>query len=100
MRNEICTLVTLIASGSEVEPAENEVFCKKASCVRNEFYQAYAVGLSPKLTLEIDPEDYESASILKSEELVTPQQVVYKGARYNILRTFQKDESTLSLIMV
>lgn len=97
MRNEVCILVTLTASGSEVDPAEIEVFCNKASCTRSEFYQAYAVGLSPKLSLEIDPEDFENASILENEELVNPQQVVYKGARYNILRTFQKDESTLSL---
>ena len=97
MRNEVCILVTLTADGSEVDPAEKEVFCNKASCTRSEFYQAYAVGLSPKLSLEIDPEDFENASILKDEELVNPQQVVYKGARYNILRTFQKDESTLSL---
>lgn len=97
MRNEVCMLVTLIANGSEVDPAENEVFCNKVSCTRSEYYQAYAVGLSPKLTFEIDPEDFENASILKDEELVTPQQIVYKGARYNILRTFQKDESTLSV---
>ena len=97
MRNEVCILITLTADGSKVDPAEIEVFCNKASCTRSEFYQAYAVGLSPKLSLEIDPEDFENASILKNEELVNPQQVVYKGARYNILRTFQKDESTLSL---
>ncbi len=97
MRNDICTLVTLTADGSEVEPMENEVFCEKSSCTRSEFYQAYAVGLSPKLTLEIDPEDYENASVIKSEQIINPQQVMYKGARYNILRSYQKDESTLSL---
>jgi hypothetical protein len=97
MRNDICTLVTLTADGSEVEPMENEVFCEKSSCTRSEFYQAYAVGLSPKLTLEIDPEDYENASVIQSEQIVNPQQVMYKGARYNILRSYQKDESTLSL---
>lgn len=97
MRNDICTLVTLTADGSEVEPAENEVFCEKSSCTRSEFYQAYAVGLSPKLTLEIDPEDYENASVIQSEQIINPQQVMYKGARYNILRSYQKDESTLSL---
>ncbi len=97
MRNDICTLVTLAADGSEVEPTENEVFCEKSSCTRSEFYQAYAVGLSPKLTLEIDPEDYENASVIQSEQIINPQQVMYKGARYNILRSYQKDESTLSL---
>lgn len=97
MRNEVCILVTLTTNGSEVGPVEKEIFCNKASCTRSEFYQAYAVGLSPKLSLEIDPDDFENASILKDEELVSPQQVVYKGAKYNILRTFQKDESTLSL---
>ena len=97
MRNEVCILVALTTDGSKVDPVGQEVFCNKASCTRSEFYQAYAVGLSPKLSLEIDPEDFENASILKNEELVNPQQVVYKGARYNILRTFQKDESTLSM---
>ena len=97
MRNDICTLVTLTADGSEVKSEKIEIFCEKVSCTRSEFYQAYAVGLSPKLSLEIDPEDYENASILKNEELINPQQVIYKGARYNILRTYQKDESTLSL---
>lgn len=97
MRNDICILITRIANGSEVNLIENEVFCEKSSCTRNEFYQAYGVGLSPKTALEISPDDYENASILQNEELIIPQQVVYKGARYNILRTFQKDESTLSL---
>ena len=97
MRNDICTLVTLTADGSEVDQTEYEIFCEKASCTRSEFYQAYAVGLSPKLTLEIDPEDYENASVLEDKVLTNPHQVIYKGARYNILRTYQKDESTLSM---
>lgn len=99
MRNDVCTLITLMADGSQVTPTEKMIFCEKVSCTRSEFYRAYAVGLAPKLALEIDPEDYENASILKDEVLTNPQQVLYKGARYNIVRTFSAEESTLSLIV-
>lgn len=97
MRNDVCTLHIRVANGSQVTETSKEIFCTKSSCVRNEFYQAYGVGLQAKLNIDIDPEDYESMSILLNEKLITPQKLTFKGAVYNILRTYQKDESTLSL---
>lgn len=97
MRNDVCTLITRTANGSQISENEIEIFCEKSSCTRSEFYQAYGVGLSPKLNLEIDPEDYENASVLVGDKNITPQKVIHNGAKYNILRTYQKDESILSL---
>ena len=99
MRNDVCTLIIRVANGSQVTETSKEIFCTKSSCVRSEFYQAYGVGLKPKLNIDIDPEDYDSMSILSNGTLITPQKVAYNGAVYNILRTYQdpKDESTLSL---
>ena len=97
MRNDICILHIRVANGSEVTETSKEIFCTKSSCSRSEFYQAYGVGLRAKLNIDIDPDDYDSMSILSSGKLIVPQKITYKGSVYNILRTYQKDESTLSL---
>ncbi len=97
MRNELCILITYEHEGSQIKENKKEVFCKKVSCTRSEHYQAYAAGLLPRFNLEIDPKDYENESKIIEEELIIPQKVIYKGARYNIIRGFDKDESTLSL---
>lgn len=97
MRNDVCTLHIRVANGNQVTETSKEIFCAKSSCVRSEFYQAYGVGLQAKLNIDIDPVDYESMSILLNGKLITPQKLTFKDAVYNILRTYQKDESTLSL---
>lgn len=99
MRNDVCTLHIRVANGSQVTETNKEIFCTKSSCVRSEFYQAYGVGLQAKLNIDIDSEDFDSMSILFNGKLITPQKLTYKGAVYNILRTYQdpKDESKLSL---
>lgn len=97
MRNDVCTLIIRVGSGSQINETSKEIFCEKSSCSRSEFYQAYGVGLQPKLNIDIDPEDYESMSIVSGGKMITPQRLTFNGATYNILRTYQKDESTLSL---
>lgn len=93
MRNDICTLIATYADGEEIKRRELEIFCSRKSAGRSEYYAAYAVGLKPRLILEIDPLDWESIS----EQGSQADKVLYNGVEYNILRDYQKNESSLEL---
>lgn len=60
MRNDVCTLIGLIVQESKVTRVEKEIYCRRKSSTRSEFYSAYAVGLRPKFLFEIDPFDWEA----------------------------------------
>ena len=93
MRNEICTLVVCYNNGAAVERREQEIFCSRKSPARSEYYAAYAVGLKPRLILEINPLDWES--MCDSGE--RPNKVIFRGEEMNILRDYQSDESSMEL---
>lgn len=93
MRNEICTLVVCYNDGAEVKRREQEIFCSRKSTARSEYYAAYAVGLKPRLILEIDPLDWEFMCVSGEQ----PNKVIYKDKEWNILRDYQKNESSLEL---
>lgn len=97
MRNDICILITDMPNGNQIESIETEVWCEKTSCTRSEFYQAYAVGQNPKYNLDIDLWDFEDASVVKDGERLYPVKVKYGDVIYNILRTYEKDNLTVSL---
>ena len=91
MRNDVCTLIGLIVQESEVTRVEKEIYCRRKSSTRSEFYSAYAVGL-----FEIDPFDWE-AVVEQLPEGTGPTILRYGKMEYNILRGYQTDESTLEL---
>lgn len=97
MRNDICVLITEVSNGSDIEITETEVWCEKTSCVRSEFYQAYAIGLRPKYNLDLDLYDYESASVMRDGEKTYPVKVKYNDVTFNILRTYETDGFSISL---
>lgn len=94
MRNESCILITVWAEGNERKQKELEVYCRRKSAARTEFYSAYAVGLRPRFILEIDPDDWEWAS---AEEGTMPAKVIYRDVEYNIYRDYVTGESTMEL---
>ena len=96
MRNELCVLITLYQENGEIERKETEVFCNRKSSNRSEYYAAYAVGLKPRHVLEIDPLDWENASVM-NPECILPNKVIYRGTEYNIYRDYQTNEATLEL---
>lgn len=97
MENEICSLIIRKASGSEILESEQEVYCKKKSCTRSEFYAAYTVGLSPRFILEIDPMDFEFCSAQSETGNLYPTKVKYNGMTYTILRTYEADETSMEM---
>lgn len=99
MRNELCTLIVSYALASEVQQVELEVFCRRKSTVRSEFYAAYGVGLKPRFVLELDFLDWEAASALLPAEVErkAPDKVYFHGLEYNIYRDYQVDENTIEI---
>lgn len=93
MRNDICILVVCYNDGNEIKRREQEIFCSRKSAARTEYYAAYAVGLKPRLVLEIDPLDWES--MCAPGEM--PNKVIYRGEEMNIFRDYQTNESTIEL---
>ena len=96
MRNEICMLTGIKSEGSRIERVTEEIFCRKKSSTRSEFYGAYAVGLKPKFVLEIDLWDWENLSG-KLPDDIEPTRVGYRGIEYHILRRYQTNENTMEL---
>ena len=96
MRNDVCTLIGLIVQESEVTRVEKEIYCRRKSSTRSEFYSAYAVGLRPKFLFEIDPFDWE-AVMEQLPEGDVPTILRYGTVEYNILLDYQTNESTMEL---
>lgn len=96
MRNDVCTLIGLIAQEDKVVKIEKEIYCRRKSSTRSEFYSAYAVGLKPKFQIEIDPYDWEAMAEQLPEGNV-PSMLRYGTVEYNILREYQASEGTLEL---
>ena len=63
------------------------IFADKQSIRQSEFYQAAAVGLKPEITLVIRTIEYNQESLLK-----------FNGKKYNIIRTYEKDNEFIELI--
>lgn len=97
MRNEVCALITRTAAGSTVREPEKEVWCDKKSCVRSEYYAAYAVNLLPRFVLVVDSLDFESCAILDGEMRIYPSRVRYDGAVFEILRTYEPNINDIEL---
>ena len=63
------------------------IFADKQSIRQSEFYQAAAIGLKPEITLVIRTIEYNQESLLK-----------YNSKKYNIIRTYEKDNEFIELI--
>lgn len=95
MFNDIIQLVSIDyeadEAGDKIEKEnKREVFATILSIGMNEFYQAQAHGYKPELAFLLpDYRDYQNETV-----------VIYDNTRYNILRTFQKEDNAELKIIV
>ncbi|TCJ05047.1 phage head closure protein [Cytobacillus praedii] len=71
----------------DVLPRRREVFAKKDSVRRSEFYQAAATGFKPEITFVTWNQQYEGEEKLE-----------YDGKVYSIIRTYQKNDKEIELV--
>ena len=97
IHNDEATLVTLTASGATVTKTETSVFCGRKSVGFREFYAAIQAGLNPTYVFEMDVDEYENACITENEARRIPTELIYRGARYNIIRTYEPTDGTIEV---
>jgi hypothetical protein len=97
VHNDEATLITLAASGSTVNRIETPVFCGKKSVGYREFYAAIEVGMNPTYVFEMDVDEYEQACSVENEVRRIPTELIYGGAKYNIIRTYEKPDGTIEV---
>lgn len=65
---------------------EKEVFCKRQSIGRNEFYNAGRNGLNPQFVFTVFKGEYAGETVCK-----------YNGQTYAIYRTYETDDDYIEL---
>ena len=65
---------------------KHEIFCKKQSVSRNEFFNAGRNGLNPQYVFTVFKGDYEGETICE-----------YNGETYSIYRTYETDDDYIEL---
>lgn len=97
IHNDEAKLVTLTATESQVIRTETSVFCGKKSVGYREFYAAVEVGLNPSYIFEMDTDEYEQAVITTNGVRQIPTELIYGGAKFNIIRTYEKPDGTIEV---
>jgi len=64
-----------------------QVFANRKSIRQSEFYQAHMAGIQPEIMFEVRFTDYADESKLR-----------YNDRRYNIIRTYTKNEEIIELV--
>lgn len=83
----IINLLTKTAATSDdygnrvVTEIKRQVFCDVNSIRQSEFYQAHTIGLKPELYFVVWALDYQGE-----------QSIEYNSVRYEVLRTYQKND--------
>lgn len=97
IHNDEAKLVTLTASDSTITRTETTVFCGRRSVGYREFYAAIEVGLNPTYIFEMDVDEYEQACSTSGGVRHIPTELIYAGAKYNIVRTYEKLDGTIEV---
>ena len=97
IHNDEATLVTLSSSGATVVRTEKDVFCGRRSVGYREFYAAVEVGLNPTYIFEMDVDEYEQGCYTEDGVRHFPTELIYQGAKYNIVRTYEKTDGTIEV---
>ena len=97
IHNDEATLLTYSASGSTLVPTETPVFCGKKSVGYREFYAAIQVGMNPTYVFEMDVDEYDQACYVEDSIRHIPTELIYGGAKYNIIRTYEKPDGTIEV---
>lgn len=99
MRNEVITLVTKYNDGKEKKEYIAEVFATRKSLTRNEFYASYGVGLRLQYAFDVLPDEYFMAAVEFNGKHYYPTHVRVGVMEYAIIRTYQKNKSSMDLIV-
>ena len=97
VHNDEAKLVTLTASDSTVTRTETTVFCTRKSVGYREFYAAIQVGINPTYVFEMDVDEYETACSESNGTRFIPTELIYNGAKYNIIRTYEKTDGIIEV---
>jgi hypothetical protein len=73
---------------------KTEVFAQIQSVKRAEFYSAVRGGMAVNLVAVVDEDDFLSAAREVDGKTQKPKQAEYRGALYNIIRTYQPQNTT------
>jgi len=99
MRNDVIQLVTKYNDGKEKKENIVEIFASRKSLTRNEFYASYGVGLRLQYSFDILPDEYFMAAVDFNEKHYLPTHVRVGAVEYAIIRTYQKNNSSMELIV-
>lgn len=89
MRNEIIDVVTQYNDGTGVQKSKKTIFAEKKSVTRDEFYKAYASGVTPKMIFSIDQNDYKSCCVIVGEKKFRPTHIIYDMEEFVIVRDYE-----------
>jgi len=92
MFKDVAELITLTKTRNSMGDTETtksyrEVYVKEDAVWQKEFYSAYALGLRPTLSLEIQSIDYQKESLLR-----------FDGEEYRIIRVDKKGGDLIKLV--
>jgi len=75
-----------------------EVYANKKSVARSEFFASLQAGINATAIFETRLCDFEEAIVIGSDSVKhKATRVEYDGDKYNIIRTYTKDNETLEL---
>lgn len=97
MYTETAELVYKKASGKNIEEVKTEVFVKKVDVYGQEFHLSYQSGLKVQYAFEVNKYDFEETEHTDADtgKVKYASQLLYNGARYDIVRYQGKDDKIL-----
>lgn len=91
------TLVTEYKEGAELIKKRVDVWGKKLSLNRTEFYAAYSAGLKPKYVIRVYTADFHLGDVVKDGVTYEPTRLVVNGSEVAIIRTYDMNETFTEL---
>lgn len=89
MRDEIIEVLTQYNDGTGIKKSKKTIFAEKKSVAREEFYKAYASGVTPKMIFSMDQLDYKSCNVYVEGKKFKPTHIIYDGETFMIVRDFE-----------
>lgn len=87
-----CYLCTEVNDDSTPDPAvkldKRKVFANESSIRQSEFFQSYALGLKPEVTLKVRSFEYKGEKIVE-----------YKDIEYRVLRSYDTKKGYVELVL-
>lgn len=99
MFKDIAELVFYSYIDGEMEEIKHEVYVNRKSVKRQEFYTAYQSGLTASCVFELRVEDFEMTRTVESDtgKALYATRILYEGAIYEIIRTYEKEDGMIEL---